>query len=767
MLQKNRTSLLILTALCAALSFTPFCLAQGENSSAKTWAVVIGISKYPKLPDNKQLLYADKDAQAFAAAIKKMSGENVRLLVNQDATAEAIKEAIGNWLARSATEDDTVTIYFSGHGIAESEYGEAYLLAYDSDAKSPYSSGVALRELSYAISRRVKAGRILIIADAVRRDFFDAEIVGDTPSKIFSTAFNQLSQWRGGIATVLANSPGEYSREGQKWDSHGVFTKYLVDAINSGVDLNADRTSDAEEIFSSVLARVSKETSKKQYPSKSGTTLAQMKLAGKDLIAASTVTLPANSHPSASAQNPLQNPTTTNTSKTAEPVVARSNESTITSATPANSPKPAPANVETVIVEKNQPITQTASANKIDSTKTNQPVASTTRPEAVKPTMPPGNGSSTKSPAPMANRSETAKTNQPIVNKPEVAKTTQPKTVSSAQPSTKPVQPVTTNNEPKVTAPTSVTVAEATKAPAPVKPTPMPPTVLTVPASNTNPSTERVTSTVPANISTPALSPLVLEIESAIAVGRLVEPKGNCAWDTYQEMTRQPALTADAARLKLRLADALFNNGKAVISYDVRSDNIADKVDDFKRAGQMLAKARLLTPERTEITTLEKLSAAAALISLQFFDEAEKALSQLPKMAATENALGIVYAGKLDNWKAERAFKNAVEMDNMAAAPHYNLGLLYRSQKNEAALTEFEKAAELDSKTYAAFLAVGDEYFSQNKWQQAAEAYRKAVALRPYDDNLYTKLGHALYSQGLRDEANKAYQKAKEIRSKQ
>jgi uncharacterized caspase-like protein/tetratricopeptide (TPR) repeat protein len=771
MLQKNRTSLLILTALCVALSCTPFCLAQGENSSAKTWAVVIGISKYPKLPDNKQLLYADKDAQAFATAIKKMSGENVRLLVNQDATAEAIKEAIGNWLARSATEDDTVTIYFSGHGIAESEYGEAYLLAYDSDAKSPYSSGVSLRELSYAISRRVKAGRILIIADAVRRDFFDAEIVGDTPSKIFSTAFNQLSQWRGGIATVLANSPGEYSREGQKWDSHGVFTKYLVDAINSGVDLNADRTSDAEEIFSSVLARVSKETSKKQYPSKSGTTLAQMKLAGKDLIAASTVMLPANSQPSASTQNPSQNQATTNTSKTAEPVVARSNESTIvqttTSATPANSQKPAPANAETVIVEKNQPITHTASANKIDSTKTNQPIASTTKPEVVKPTRPAGNGGPTKSPAPMANRSETAKTNQPIVNKPEVAKTTQPKTVSSAQPSTKSVQPVTTNNDPKVTSPTSVTVAEATKAPAPVKPTPMPPTVVTVPASNTNPSTERVTSTVPANISTPALSPMVLELESAIAVGRLVEPKGNCAWDTYQEMTRQPALSADAARLKLRLADALFNNGKAVISNDVRSDNIADKVDDFKRAGQMLAKARLLTPERTEITTLEKLSAAAALISLQFFDEAEKALSQLPKMAATENALGIAYAGKLDNWKAERAFKNAVEMDNMAAAPHYNLGLLYRSQKNEAALAEFEKAAELDTKTYAAFLAVGDEYFSQNKWQQAAEAYRKAVALRPYDDNLYTKLGHALYSQGLRDEANKAYQKAKEIRSKQ
>lgn len=753
MLQKKRNYLLVLTAICAALSFTPFCQAQTDTSSSKNWAVVIGISKYPKLPENKQLLYADKDAQAFATAIKKISGDNVRLLVNQEATAEAIKEAIGNWLAHSATENDTVTIYFSGHGIAESEYGEAYLLAYDSDAKSPYATGVSLREISYSISRRLKAARILIIADAVRKDYFDADIVGDTPSKIFSTAFNQLSQWRGGIATVLANSPGEYSREGQKWDSHGVFTKYLVEAINSGVDLNADRTTDAEEVFSSVLARVSKETSKKQYPSKSGTTLAQMKLAGKDSVLANT------SSPSAGTQAS----TATSTAKMAEPVIAKSNESTTAPisapVTPVTPPKSSGTTAETIVVEKATPVPQSASTNKVEPAKTNQPVPGTTTPQTVKPAVQAGNTGTIKSPAPLTSKGETAKTTPPVVNKPEIAKATEM--------SAKPIQPAAINNQPKAVAPASSPVVEPKKVPDPIKSAPVPPSVSTVPVANTNPASEKVTTTLPANVSAPAPSPLVLELESAITIGRLVEPKGNCAWDTYQEMIQQPALAADAGRLKVRLADALFTNGKAIITNDVRSDNIVDKVDDFKRAGQMLAKARALTPEKTEIAALEKLSAAAALISLQFFDEAEKALTQLPKIAATENALGIVYVGKLDNWKAERAFKNAIELDNVAAAPHYNLGLLYRSQKNEAALAEFEKAAELDVKTYASFLAIGDEYFSQNKWQQAADAYRKATVLRPYDDNLYTKLGHALYSQGLRDEANKAYQKAKEIRSKQ
>ena len=200
----------------------------------------------------------------------------------------------------------------------------------------------------------------------------------------------------------------------------------------------------------------------------------------------------------------------------------------------------------------------------------------------------------------------------------------------------------------------------------------------------------------------------------------------------------------------------------------MRGDNISDKVDDFKRAGQMLARARTLTPENGDISALEKLSAAAALISLQFYDEAERALAplQASKLAAVENALGLVYQGKLDTWRAERAFKRASEIDANWAAPHYNLALLYRSQQNQTALAEFEAAASKDQNNIALMIALGDEYFVRQQWKQAADAFRKAIAIKPLDDNLHTKLGHALYSQGLQDEANREYQKAQELRRK-
>src|SRR4029077_7053552 len=95
---------LLASALCAH--------AQQSNQTPRTWAVVIGISKYQKLPGGQQLQFADHDAAAFAEAIEKrgVAAQNVRLLVGAEANAAAIKSAIGTWLAKSAEQNDTVII---------------------------------------------------------------------------------------------------------------------------------------------------------------------------------------------------------------------------------------------------------------------------------------------------------------------------------------------------------------------------------------------------------------------------------------------------------------------------------------------------------------------------------------------------------------------------------------------------------------------------------------------------------------------------------
>jgi tetratricopeptide (TPR) repeat protein len=314
--------------------------------------------------------------------------------------------------------------------------------------------------------------------------------------------------------------------------------------------------------------------------------------------------------------------------------------------------------------------------------------------------------------------------------------------------------------------PAEVTIS---KIPAPPKPSVNPPNIAAVSSERANAQPETLSVSVPVSRPEGAPSPLVLQVEAAIASKNLLEPRNASAWDMYSRLASDPGTAADAARLKPLLAEALVKQGRLIVSGDVRSDNISDKVDEFKRAGQMLVRARSLAPDGGDLAALEKLSASEALISLQFYDEAERALTQLQsaKLASVENALGLVYQGKLDTFRAERAFKRAIELDGKWAAPHYNLALLYRGQQNADALSELEAAAALDDKNVNLVAALGDEYFTRQLWKQAAESFRKAIALKPSDDALHTKLGHSLYSQGLQDEANREYRRASELRARQ
>jgi len=262
-------------------------------------------------------------------------------------------------------------------------------------------------------------------------------------------------------------------------------------------------------------------------------------------------------------------------------------------------------------------------------------------------------------------------------------------------------------------------------------------------------------------------TPLILQLQAAIASGNLIEPKSTSAWDIYQRLMQDQSPPPELPRLRVLLVDAFVIRGKQIVSGDVRSDNVTAKLEDFKRAGQMLSKARTLRPDDAGIAPLEKLSAAEALISLQFYDEAERTLSlQDARIAGVQNGLGLVYLGLLSDWQAERCFKRAIEIDPKWAAPHYNLGLLYRNQKKGESLAELEAAAALESTNPALVVALGDEYFARQQWERAASTYRAAIKIDPNDDALHTKLGHALYSLGLHDEANLEYRRAKEIAGK-
>lgn len=740
------------------------------NSQGKIVAVVIGVSKYAKLGGGQQLQFADRDALLIAEALKKagVGADNLRVLAAQDATIAAIKSAIGNWLARTAGADDTAIIFFSGHGFFEQEFGEAYLLGADSDAKDPFGTALSLNEINQALAKRVHARRVLLITDAMRRDFFDPD-TNSAAATAFLQAFDQLATSRAGLSVIAASSANEFSREGQRWNGQGVFSKHLAAALATGqfIDRNNDGTLTADELFDVLAPLVAEDTANKQHVWHSNTPLAQIALASISRNASATAIAAKDT----AATKPQ--PQTTNAANAATPSDTRI-------ATPVvNAPPP-----------ENKPDRTALKAPEVAARPRDAAVAVQPSSDKTIPASPPAKdesatGQKSNGVAPLAHKSESpvAATNVPPVDKsiaraeppaappaanPSPAPVTTARTRVNPPPATATVTPVENAGLPSVSTTTNpISSASAPTPPRPITPLPRLGEVAAAPERKV----ESVASPSPVLTSTieAAPSPLILQLEAAIAARHLLEPKNASAWDLYQKLAVDPSTASEAARLRPVLVDALIAAGRNIVAGDVCSDTIAERVDDFRRAGQMLARARSLKPENAEISALEKLSAAQALIALQFYEEAEHALTPLQtvKLAAVENAMGLVQQGKLDNFRAERAFKRAVEIDPNWAAPHYNLALLYRSQQNEGALAELEQAATLDAKNAQMLLALGDEYFARQQWPRAAESYRKAIAIKPNDDGLHTKLGHALYSQGLQTEANREYQKARELRSHQ
>ena len=87
--------------------------AAGVNK----WAVVIGIADYQGRSND--LWHPDEDAIEMREALIDNYGfpeENIQMLLNREATAQAIVDAI-RWLASVEDADDSVVFFFCGHGI--------------------------------------------------------------------------------------------------------------------------------------------------------------------------------------------------------------------------------------------------------------------------------------------------------------------------------------------------------------------------------------------------------------------------------------------------------------------------------------------------------------------------------------------------------------------------------------------------------------------------------------------------------------------------
>ncbi|MDH4206473.1 MAG: caspase family protein, partial [Desulfobacteraceae bacterium] len=110
-------------------------LSHKSGKLGAYWALIIGINDYkdPKIPD---LETAVKDARAMAELLCERYGFQVKLLLDRKATKEAIYQALRN-LASSTKSDDSVLIYYAGHGDLDRTYNDGWWIPVDAKGGKP------------------------------------------------------------------------------------------------------------------------------------------------------------------------------------------------------------------------------------------------------------------------------------------------------------------------------------------------------------------------------------------------------------------------------------------------------------------------------------------------------------------------------------------------------------------------------------------------------------------------------------------------------
>jgi uncharacterized caspase-like protein len=209
--------------------------------------------------------------------------ENVILLTDRSdrkPTLRNVKYALGTFLARAAGKDDTVVVFFAGHGAPEVDPrgierdGLAkYLIPSDADPEDLFSTALPMDDLQ-TIFGRIEAERVVVFLDACYsgaaggRTFAARKTRAGAVDDLF---LERLTRSKG-RAIVTASRPAEVSVELPEL-GHGIFTYFLTEGLRGAGDLNRDGIVSLQELYEYVeqqVVRKSRAVGGNQHPMMKG-----------------------------------------------------------------------------------------------------------------------------------------------------------------------------------------------------------------------------------------------------------------------------------------------------------------------------------------------------------------------------------------------------------------------------------------------------------------------------------------------------------------
>ena len=199
-------------------------LISGQ-SKPKSHAVIIGVETYREnLPKAD---YAAHDAKIMAKYLIHTLGfpeENVVVLLNNRATRADFHKYLEGWLPNRVEPNDSVFIYFSGHGAPNVKSGEAYMVPYDGDPLYIDKTGYPL-QLLYDHMNRLSAKEVLVVLDSCFSGAGGRSVIAKGMRPLVLSVENPILTE--GKTIVLGASAAEQVSNTYQKKNHGLLTYFL------------------------------------------------------------------------------------------------------------------------------------------------------------------------------------------------------------------------------------------------------------------------------------------------------------------------------------------------------------------------------------------------------------------------------------------------------------------------------------------------------------------------------------------------------------
>ena len=237
--------------------------AQGSNPYGDSYAIVVGINAYQS--GALRLNFAVNDATSIQESLVRLGFSEVILLLDEEATGQAIRAAFGK-LSRETREEDRVFVFFAGHGLTINLPGGGgemgYLLPVEGDTERIVSTGIAMSEVR-DLSLLLPAKHVFFAVATAYSGLMAARSVVVTQRPEAQVDVDHLT--RGRVRQIL--TAGERDQPVLEEAGHGLFTRRLLEGLEGEADVSPrDGILTAEELAAFVQGRVIASSSNRQTP---------------------------------------------------------------------------------------------------------------------------------------------------------------------------------------------------------------------------------------------------------------------------------------------------------------------------------------------------------------------------------------------------------------------------------------------------------------------------------------------------------------------